>query len=318
MTKTITKINNKDYSYSKCVIITQISDILLCCLAGIGCIILYSQEDSTSSLMILQQSITLYFAFALPGVISIVQASLSSLSTSILPRSTDKLGISLAFFIQFLFSLPTFIHQPQDVTEATLCSFTAVSVCLSTSLLSTFSLASSTRYISSIAMILFTNLQGTFTLHLSILIPKPDNSLISIIFCTHVLTLLLVYLLTLVIVQSDKKRIITNAKHYLKVSKSKSTIASNEKLVSNTHDDTIDTEPINFSFYFKDEISEDIKNVMKTIDEMLINESGKPLDSIEEVSEEIADSKNCENIYVNVNVRKHPLDDSKLEETEVI
>ena len=84
----------------------------------------------------------------------------------------------------------------------------------------------------------------------------------------------------------------------------------------------MDTEPINFSFYFKDEISDDIKNVMKTIDEMLINESGKPLDDIEEVPEEVPEQvseyKNDENIYVNANVMKHPLDDSKLEETEVI
>ena len=306
--------------YSKCVIITQISDILLCCLAGIGCIILYSQEDSSSSLITLQQSITLYFAFSLPGVISIVQASTSSSSSSssILPRSTDKLGVSLAFFIQFLFSLQTIIHSSQDTTDAALCSFAAVSVCLSTSLLSTFSLASSTRYISSIAMILFTNLQGTFTLHLSNLNSNQKSSVIPIIFCTHVLTLLIIYLFTLVIVQLNRRNVFTNTMQFFKVQKSKHKIASSEKLVNNAHDDTMDTEPINFSFYFKDEISDDIKNVMKTIDEMLINESGKPLDIIEEVSEEVVENRNDENIYVNVNIRKHPLDDSKLEETEIV
>ena len=97
---------------------------------------------------------------------------------------------------------------------------------------------------------------------------------------------------------------------------------SKEKLVRNSLNDTVDTEPINFSFYFKDEISDDIKNVMKTIDEMLINETGKTLESISEEPEKEEklpnlDQKN-ENIYVNVNMVKHVLDDSKLEETEVM
>ena len=324
MTRNVKNTIIKDSQYSKCIIITQISDILLCSLASVGCIILYTQEDSSSSssFIALEQSITMYFAFSLSAVINIVQASSSS---SILLRSSDKLAVSVAFFIQFLFFIPTVFpdHQLQELTSETLYSFTAVSVCLSTSLLSTFSLPSSTRYISSLAMILFTNVQGTFTLHSSILNSNQDNSpMIPIFFCTHILALLIVYLSTLVIVQIDKKIIVSKVLKSLKVIGSKSKKASNEKLVNNTHDDTMDTEPINFSFYFKDEISDDIKNVMKTIDEMLINESGKPLDDIEEVPEEVPEQvseyKNDENIYVNVNVMKHPLDDSKLEETEVI
>ena len=98
-------------------------------------------------------------------------------------------------------------------------------------------------------------------------------------------------------------------------------------------DTTADTEPINFSFYFKDEISEEVKTVMKTIDQMLINETGKSLDSILEEPPTAAaeDHHNKEdthankvrvtkpeNIYVNVNVVRSVLDDSKLEETEVM
>ena len=98
-------------------------------------------------------------------------------------------------------------------------------------------------------------------------------------------------------------------------------------------DTTADTEPINFSFYFKDEISEEVKTVMKTIDQMLINETGKSLDSIlEEPTSAAAEDQQRkdethahkvrvtkpENIYVNVNVVRSVLDDSKLEETEVM
>ena len=70
---------------------------------------------------------------------------------------------------------------------------------------------------------------------------------------------------------------------------------------------------------------------MKTIDQMLINETGKSLDSILEEPPAEEDHHNKEdthankvpvtkpeNIYVNVNVVRSVLDDSKLEETEVM
>ena len=84
----------------------------------------------------------------------------------------------------------------------------------------------------------------------------------------------------------------------------------------------LETEPINFSFYFKDEISDEIKNVMKTIDEMLINETGKSLEVISE-EPELKENKEIllaarENIYANVNIIRNVLDDSKLEESEVM
>ena len=111
---------------------------------------------------------------------------------------------------------------------------------------------------------------------------------------------------------------------------------SKEELVrASSLDTTADTEPINFSFYFKDEISEEVKTVMKTIDQMLINETGKSLDSILEEpttagedhqkkedshsqAHRVSVATKPENIYVNVNVVRSVLDDSKLEETEVM
>ena len=108
---------------------------------------------------------------------------------------------------------------------------------------------------------------------------------------------------------------------------------SKEELVrASSLDTSADTEPINFSFYFKDEISEEVKTVMKTIDQMLINETGKSLDSILEEPPSVSEDHQRkdeprahkvgvtkpENIYVNVNVVRSVLDDSKLEETEVM
>ena len=101
-----------------------------------------------------------------------------------------------------------------------------------------------------------------------------------------------------------------------------STKVSQEKLVRDSLNETVETEPINFSFYFKDEISDEIKNVMKTIDEMLINETGKSLEVISE-EPELKENQEIllaarENIYANVNIIRNVLDDSKLEESEVM
>ena len=61
---------------------------------------------------------------------------------------------------------------------------------------------------------------------------------------------------------------------------------------------------------------------MKTIDEMLINETGKSLEVISE-EPELKENKEIllaarENIYANVNIIRNVLDDSKLEESEVM
>ena len=64
-----------------------------------------------------------------------------------------------------------------------------------------------------------------------------------------------------------------------------------------------------------DEISDEIKTVMKTIDEMLISQTGdkKPPAITEQPDQEAPD-----NVYVNVSVVRAVLDDSKLEETEIV
>ena len=106
-----------------------------------------------------------------------------------------------------------------------------------------------------------------------------------------------------------------------KIFKTKKKRVSQEKLVRDSLNETVETEPINFSFYFKDEISDEIKTVMKTIDEMLISQTGdKKLPAITELpDQETADTPHTrDNVYVNVSVVRSVLDDSKLEETEIV
>ena len=121
--------------------------------------------------------------------------------------------------------------------------------------------------------------------------------------------------LALVRVDDKRKEQIKTTFSINKIFKTKKKRVSQEKLVRDSLNETVETEPINFSFYFKDEISDEIKNVMKTIDEMLINETGK---SLEVISEEPELKESPENVYVNVNMMLNVLDDSKLEESEVM
>ena len=121
--------------------------------------------------------------------------------------------------------------------------------------------------------------------------------------------------MALVRVDDKRKEQIKTTFSINKIFKTKKKRVSQEKLVRESLNETVETEPINFSFYFKDEISDEIKNVMKTIDEMLINETGK---SLEVISEEPELKESPENVYVNVNMMLNVLDDSKLEESEVM
>ena len=97
--------------------------------------------------------------------------------------------------------------------------------------------------------------------------------------------------------------------------------------MKDTLDSSVDTEPINFSFYFKDEISSDVKNVMKMVDEMLINETQKGASVDEKVKKvqheietlpmNIKNISEIKHLYANLNVKDHVLNWSKMEETEV-
>ena len=72
-----------------------------------------------------------------------------------LPRATDKLAVSLAFYLQLVRELELAQHMSP---AGPLCNVTLVLVaaCLAASLVSTFAVAASSRYSSSLALISFT------------------------------------------------------------------------------------------------------------------------------------------------------------------
>ena len=84
-----------------------------------------------------------------------------------LPRATDKLAVSLAFYLQLVRELELGQMSP----AGPLCNVTLVLVaaCLAASLVSTFAVAASSRYSSSLALISFTQVLTSRLLKLLVL-----------------------------------------------------------------------------------------------------------------------------------------------------
>ena len=298
--------------------VTSICNIMLCVLASLGCVILYCLHQSTQAdLVVLGHFVTLYITFSMADIINILQFYFKQS----LPRGCDKFVVCMAFFIQLILET-----KSKEISKAAdFCSIASIAACLISALISTFSIPASSRYIATLSTIMFTSVQGTFVIQLVLMEDNVNSDLIPVFFSLHIMLHFIIQSIILVLVKLDSKKLKTIKSKILDKDKFKlkHKKASKEKLVRRSSlNDTIETEPINFSFYFKDDISDDIKNVMKTIDEMLINETGKTLESISEEPVENEDipakETKSENIYVNVNVVNHVLDDSKLEETEVV
>ena len=291
------------------VLYSSVCDVLLCCLASLGCLLLNSQHRDVVTT---SHQVTLYAALAMSSILSLMSVHCERLA---LPRALDKLATSLAFSLHLYF---TASQQDTDQPRQLL-SLTAIAASLISSAMSTFSVPAAARYICTASTVMFTQLQGSWTLHATIQAKVMDNNkkLAPILFSVHILTIFSLHMLVMALVRVDDKRMeqIKTTFSINKIFKTKKKRVSQEKLVRESLNETVETEPINFSFYFKDEISDEIKNVMKTIDEMLINETGK---SLEVISEEPELKESPENVYVNVNMMLNVLDDSKLEESEVM
>ena len=281
--------------------VTSLCSVMLGSLASLGTIVLYSLDTEAGSgdLELVSGLVTVYTALSLGGLINILDHFIPVIS---IPRGLDKLSLSLAFFIQLLVSL-------QVASEPELLLVTAS---LLLSLASVLSVAASARLVTSLGVILVTQAQGGLSLHTQLLTSDNERLVASwcvlASFCLHITLLSLARLVTSDKFISSRQWRIRDKRH-----RSKETLVRDSPACLDTSGDT---EPINFSFYFKDEISDEIKTVMKTIDEMLISETGdKKLPAITELPDQETAQ---ENVYVNVNVVRTVLDDSKLEETEIV
>ena len=295
-----------------------ICDVLLCCLATLGTILLNTHHRD---LITSAHLVTLYSAFALSSILQVLSVRCEARLT--VPRAGDKLATSLAFLLHLLLSLHFSNKTVGPDQPAYTCSLMAIIGCLVSSVISTFSVPAAGRYISTVSTVIFTLLVGSWTLHSTLGLTE-KKKLIPVLFSFHILTIftLVTIVLAAVRVQHQCLEKIKANLAFKNIFRTKLTKVSQEKLVRDSLNETVETEPINFSFYFKDEISDEIKNVMKTIDEMLINETGKSLEVISE-EPELKENKEIllaarENIYANVNIIRNVLDDSKLEESEVM
>ena len=283
--------------------VTSVCCLMVSSLASVGSIVLYILDNETEAgdLELVCGLVTLYTALSLGALLNILEHFLPVFSP---PRAVDKLAVSLAFLIQLL-CLP-----PSSSPDLAL-----VSSSILLSLVSGLAVAASSRLLASLGVILLTQAQGGLALHNQLSARGPPGLVTGVL----LLASLLLHSLILALARRDKTggqldNFIRRKQWRIKDKKGRQ---SKETLVRDSLDTSGDTEPINFSFYFKDEISDEIKTVMKTIDEMLISETAdKKLPAIPELGEE--DGTTRENIYVNVNVVRAVLDDSKLEETEIV
>ena len=285
--------------------VTSICSVLLSSLASLGSVVLYSLDTGAGpgDLELVSGLVTVYTALSLGSLLTILVHYLPRLSW---PRGLDKLSLSLAFLLQLLLTL--------SLSPASLPQLVLVSASLLLSLASALSVAASARLVTSLGVILVTQAQGGLCLTSQLL--TSDEGLVAGVsllasFCLHSVILSVTRLHR----GPGLDKFIRRKQWRIRNKKERQ---SKETLVRDSPaslDTSGDTEPINFSFYFKDEISDEIKTVMKTIDEMLISETGdKKLPAITEQP----DQETGENVYVNVNVVRSVLDDSKLEETEII
>ena len=194
-----------------------------------------------------------------------------------------------------------------------------VSASLLLSLASVLSVAASARLVTSLGVILVTQAQGGLSLHTQLLTSDSGRGLTSgdergLVAGVCLLASFCLHIAILSVARPGLDKFIRRKQWRIRDKRQ-----SKETLVRDSPaslDTSGDTEPINFSFYFKDEISDEIKTVMKTIDEMLISETGeKKLPAITELPDQETAQ---ENVYVNVSVVRTVLDDSKLEETEIV
>lgn len=289
--------------------VTSICSVLLAGLASLGTIVLYSLDTRAApgDLELVSGLVTMYTALSLGSLLTILEHSLPRLSW---PRGLGKISLSLAFLIQLLVSVSPGLHA------ASRPELVLVTASLLLSLASAISVAASARLVTSLGVILVTQAQGGLILHTQLTSDDGGQGLVTGVslltsLCLHTL------ILTLARLHSGPglDNFIWRKQWQIRDKKQRQ---SKETLVRDSQaslDTSGDTEPINFSFYFKDEISDEIKTVMKTIDEMLISQTGdKKLPAITEQPDQEAP----DNVYVNVSVVRAVLDDSKLEETEIV
>ena len=295
--------------------VTSICCVLLASLAILGTIVLYSLDTGAApgDLELVSGLVTVYTALSLGSLLTILEHCFPCLSW---PRGLDRLSLSLAFLIQLLVS----VSPGHPAASGPELGLVTASVLLS--LTSALSVSASARLVTSLGVILVTQAQGGLSLYTQLTSDGEGQGLVAGV---SLLASLCLHTLILAVARLHRGPGLDNfiRRKQWRI-RNKKQRQSKETLVRDSQaglDTSGDTEPINFSFYFKDEISDEIKTVMKTIDEMLISQTGdKKLPAITELpDQETADTPHTrDNVYVNVSVVRSVLDDSKLEETEIV
>ena len=243
-------------------------NVLLCSLACIGAVLL-SITDQARDQGIYKTGVlvTIFLSFSLSGMMDIVIFYNTKVK---IPKHSKTLLTVIAFLIELVL-VPTREASVNniDVDDCLVASIAAslISCCLSM-------LCSPSSSIMNFSTIMFTQVQGTWIIHISLSSYAFNRNMCCLFFSWHILISFIIYILIVIITRYVRKKNIIS-KTLGKRRREKNTNISkdtshNMLIEKDLVNDTVEIEP---SFYQKEEIADDVKVVMKHIDDMLMEVS---------------------------------------------
>ena len=244
-------------------------NVLLCSLACIGAVLL-SITDQARDQGIYKTGVlvTIFLSFSLSGMMDIA----IFYNTKVKIHKHSKTLLTVVAFLIELVLVPTRETSVNNTDVVDVCLVAAIAASLISCCLSMFcSLHSS---IMNFSMMMFTQVQGTWIIHISLSSYAFNRNMCCLLFSWHILISFILYILIVIITRYVMKKNI-DSKTLGKRKREKNTHISkdtshNMLIEKDLVNDTVEIEP---SFYQKEEIADDVKVVMRHIDDMLLEVS---------------------------------------------
>merc|ERR1712129_72136 len=253
------------FSYLPC---SGLFHVLLCSLACVGTVLL-SATDHTNGQGMYRTGIlvTIYLSFSLSGMLDILMFYTNRIK---IPKHCNKMFTAIAFLMELVLANA----YGNWVEPSEIC----LTVSIIASLISTvFSIQCSTSgTITHLSMIMFTQVQGSWLIHSSLLPCSVTRKMCFLLLSWHIIAIFSLYILMVSLTSLLRNK---NVNRTVKRIEENGRIFTNgesvERLIAkDAINDTVEIEP---SFYHKEDISDDVKSVMRHIDNMII-EVSKPLE----------------------------------------
>ena len=244
-------------------------NVLLCSLACIGAVLL-SITDHARDQGIYKTGVlvTIFLSFSLSGMMDIAIFYNTKVK---IPKHSKTLLTVIAFLIELVL-VPTRETSVNNTDVVDVCLVAAIAASLISCCLSMLCTLHSS--IMNFSMMMFTQVQGTWIIHISLSSYAFNRNMCCLFFSWHILISFILYILIVIITRYVMKKNI-DSKTLGKRKREKNTHISkdtshNMLIEKDLVNDTVEIEP---SFYQKEEIADDVKVVMRHIDDMLLEVS---------------------------------------------